>query len=240
MTEKEETMKEVFGLIEDVLDTLIEVGNGTTDEMLHEAADELFRARDLLKKTVKDQEQEESEMEMEILKPEPCEDAWIIDSLKEFLGESYSVLTSDKKEFTSWLERLRWHVAKCNELGAELRNYKKQVECENAISREDALMCMTGEFLPFVLYKPEDIISKRIQRIKDLPPVQPKIRTGKWIYRNYNWYCSECENAPKTLGYVGTAEFMKEHFKFCNHCGAMMLDAVMTEDEEEADEESGN
>ena len=41
--------KEVFGLIEDVLDTLIEVGNGTTDEMLHEAADKLFRVRDLLK-----------------------------------------------------------------------------------------------------------------------------------------------------------------------------------------------
>lgn len=42
-------MKEVFGLIEDVLDTLIEVGNGTTDEMLHEAANKLFRVRDLLK-----------------------------------------------------------------------------------------------------------------------------------------------------------------------------------------------
>lgn len=112
--------------------------------------------------------------------------------------------------------------------------------CEDAISREDALMCMTGEFLPFVLYKPEDIISKRVQRIKTLPSVQPKIKNGKWIYRNYNWYCSECENTPKTLGYVGTAEFMKEHFKFCNHCGAMMLDTVMTEDEEEVDNESGN
>lgn len=176
------------------------------------------------------------DMAIKALEQQPCEDAWIIDSLKEFLGESYRVLTSDKKEFTSWLERLKWNVAKCNELDTELRNYKKQVECENAISREDALMCMTGEFLPFMLYKPEDIISKRIQRIKDLPPVQPKISTGKWIYKNYNWYCSECGCTPKTLGYVGTTEFMKEHFKFCNHCGAMMLDAVMTEDEEKANE----
>ncbi len=64
---KEEIMKEVFGLIEDALDTLIEVGNGTTDEMLHEAADELFRVRDLLEKVVKDQEQEESEMDMRII-----------------------------------------------------------------------------------------------------------------------------------------------------------------------------
>ena len=35
-------------LIEDVLDTLIEVGNGVTDEMLHYAAEQLFDARDLL------------------------------------------------------------------------------------------------------------------------------------------------------------------------------------------------
>ena len=46
-------MKEVFGLIEDILDTLIEVGNGTTDEMLHEAANKLFKVRDLLEATEK-------------------------------------------------------------------------------------------------------------------------------------------------------------------------------------------
>lgn len=39
---------EALLLIEDVLDTLVEVGNGVTDEMLHEAADKLFKARGLL------------------------------------------------------------------------------------------------------------------------------------------------------------------------------------------------
>ena len=34
-----------FGIIEDVLDTLIEVGNGVTDEMLHAEADKLFGLR---------------------------------------------------------------------------------------------------------------------------------------------------------------------------------------------------
>lgn len=33
-------------IIEDVLDTLIEVGNGVTDEELHYAADKLFKFRD--------------------------------------------------------------------------------------------------------------------------------------------------------------------------------------------------
>lgn len=40
------TKEDAHELIEEVLDTLIEVGNGTTDEMLHEAADKLFVVRD--------------------------------------------------------------------------------------------------------------------------------------------------------------------------------------------------
>ena len=35
-------------LLEDVLDTLVEVGNGVTDEQLHEAADKLFKVRDIM------------------------------------------------------------------------------------------------------------------------------------------------------------------------------------------------
>lgn len=43
-------MDEVMLLIEEILDTLIEVGNGVTDEHLHEAADKLFKIRDILEK----------------------------------------------------------------------------------------------------------------------------------------------------------------------------------------------
>lgn len=39
---------EAHSMIEDAIDTLIEVGNGTTDEMLHDAAGELIKARDIL------------------------------------------------------------------------------------------------------------------------------------------------------------------------------------------------
>lgn len=35
-------------LIEDILDTLMEAGNGTTDEALHKAADQLLKVRDIL------------------------------------------------------------------------------------------------------------------------------------------------------------------------------------------------
>jgi hypothetical protein len=40
------TKEQASELIEDVLDTLVEVGNGVTDEMLHEAANKLFKFRD--------------------------------------------------------------------------------------------------------------------------------------------------------------------------------------------------
>jgi len=40
------TKDEAKEILEDVLDTLVEVGNGTTDEMLHDAANKLFRFRD--------------------------------------------------------------------------------------------------------------------------------------------------------------------------------------------------
>ena len=55
-------------------------------------------------------------------------------------------------------------------------------------------------------------------------------KTGHWIYDNYNWRCSECNETPKTLGYVGTADFMTEHFKFCNHCGARMVEPQESEE----------
>ena len=58
-------------------------------------------------------------------------------------------------------------------------------------------------------------------------------RTGHWIYDNFNYRCSECNETPKTIGYVGTADFMTEHFKFCNHCGAKMIEPQESEVKEE-------
>lgn len=43
---QELTKKEAAEILEDVLDVLVEVGNGTTDEQLQEACDKLFKFRD--------------------------------------------------------------------------------------------------------------------------------------------------------------------------------------------------
>jgi hypothetical protein len=50
----------------------------------------------------------------------------------------------------------------------------KPIECEDAISREDALMCLTGEWTEIT----DEIIHRFIKRIKALPPVTPQ---PKWI-----------------------------------------------------------
>lgn len=67
----------------------------------------------------------------------------------------------------------------CDEISNEA--YKKivchcerQEPCEDAISREDALMCLTGEWTEIT----DEIIHRFIKRIKALPPVNPQ---PKWI-----------------------------------------------------------
>lgn len=88
---------------------------------------------------------------------------------KYFLKENYENLgKSDAEEFEKDFNEILNLAAKALE----------QEPCEDAISREDALMCMTGEYIADMSYKPEDIISKHIKRIRALPPVTP---THKWI-----------------------------------------------------------
>ena len=101
--------------------------------------------------------------------------------------------------------------------------------CEDAISRQDALdalhMCLsTNSYDDDVTGDSYICYEEAEYEIEKLQSVQPKPKTGHWIYKNYNWRCSKCNEPPKTMGYVGTADFMAKHFKFCNHCGAKMID----------------
>lgn len=67
-------------------------------------------------------------------------DAWIIDEIKDFLGEKPSgLITGSRKEFRAWLERMRWHVQKCDELARELYTIKAKGSCEDAVSRTDVI-----------------------------------------------------------------------------------------------------
>lgn len=78
------------------------------------------------------------------------------------------------------------------------------------------------EKMPSVTQKSDNKYRKEAKRWKNKWLKLQK--SGKWIYDETleNWRCSKCDETPKTMGYVGTADFMAEHFKFCNHCGAKM------------------
>jgi hypothetical protein len=97
----------------------------------------------------------------------------------------------------------------------------EQQPCEDCISREDALMCMTGEYLADKEYKSEDIISKHIQRLRALPSVTPQPKTGHWIFDEIldrNYYCSEC----KSMGV--------DYWDYCPYCGAKMIEPQESEE----------
>ena len=100
----------------------------------------------------------------------------------------------------------------------------EQEPCEDCISREDALMALTGEWSE----PTDEIIHRFVKRIKSLPPVIPAEKVGRWEWVQYdgnpnigNWHCSEC----RTIFIEGTIKKEKDSipfYKYCPQCGAKM------------------
>ena len=137
------------------------------------------------------------------------------------------------------------------EFFAEVADMLEKEPCEDAISRADAVKVASGYCHPANIAKelaklppvqPKTECScDQIKWERDMAMAQlnelgyglgEKPRTGHWIYdkRIENWKCSECGYIPKIIGYVGCAEFMAKHFKFCNHCGVRMVEPHESED----------
>jgi hypothetical protein len=93
-------------------------------------------------------------------------------------------------------------------------------KCEETISKSEALKIINSwRGIDPTAYTH---IYSEIDCLPSVNPQEPK--TGHWIYDKSieNWKCSECKLIPKTIGYVGSTEFMKKEFRFCNHCGCRM------------------
>ena len=99
-------------------------------------------------------------------------------------------------------------------------NKEVTIDIENpkdndVISREDALMALTGEWTEIT----DEIIHRFIRRIKALPSVNPQKMIGHWIenapeYQNIDppYICSECGN------------FHLRKTNYCDQCGARMIE----------------
>jgi hypothetical protein len=99
-----------------------------------------------------------------------------------------------------------------------------QEPCDDCIKREDALMCLTGEWTE----PTDELIHRFIRRIRKLPPVTPAEKIGRWEWVQYdgnpnigNWHCSEC----RCIFIEGTIKKEKDSipfYKYCPQCGAKM------------------
>lgn len=110
------------------------------------------------------------------------------------------------------------------QLAEWLKDYKRLLEqdpCENDISREDALMALTGEWTDST----DELIHKFIRRIRTLPSVTPQPKRGRWMPIEYDgyadgypvwdkWECSECG-----WEHSGDKESLTA---FCPNCGTKM------------------
>jgi hypothetical protein len=98
-----------------------------------------------------------------------------------------------------------------------------QEYCENAVSREDVLLMLTGEDLPDDASK---LISIFSERIKKLPLVKPEQKKGHWIYQTSDDYLGElngyyeCSECGRTVG--DTVGDIYTEYPYC-HCGAKMV-----------------
>ena len=107
-----------------------------------------------------------------------------------------------------------------NELKVELNELEP---CDDAVSRQKALLSLTGEDLP----KDRDkYIALVNERIKALPPVRPQEQTGHWIYDDEcheHGHCSEC-------GYGRVDLVNGEPHNYCPNCGAKMVEPQESEE----------
>ena len=103
----------------------------------------------------------------------------------------------------------------------DLKEKLKQEPCEDAISREDRIKDLIGaiENDDCNYWTPTKIASA----LKQLPPVTPSRRKGRWIIYNYPGhecvYCSSCkEEYYEDDLYMGDSDFPR----YCPNCGAKM------------------
>ena len=94
-----------------------------------------------------------------------------------------------------------------------LKEYFDSEPCDDAISRQAALDCLTATEL-----KKFDFIIQAREAINNLSPVTPQQKVGKWIaveneeMETIGYYCSECDLPMET----------EYRAKFCPNCGAKM------------------
>lgn len=59
--------------------------------------------------------------------------------LRERLGDNFDVVTASEKDFGDWIDRLRWHVKKCDELGNKF--IRENAVIYEGMDESDGILC---------------------------------------------------------------------------------------------------
>ena len=119
--------------------------------------------------------------------------------------------TSKGKSINTLVKALETEHRKLREMQSAT---DKNVGTNDTINRQQAIDAVTDE-LDMIDHVPQWVFDRLEGRLKQLPPVTPKQRTGKWILdRSGAYCCSEC--MEPCAGYV----MMKPRDKFCKMCGS--------------------
>ena len=168
---------------------------------------------------------------IKILEQEPCEDAIsrqaTIEAFQMFRGYESNRTNAE------WVDRIETVVEKlppvnptetvtefadrCRECGAKYGKLLKEEQCNDAISRQDAIRICEERGHDNSAYC-----------IRQLPPVNPQPKTGHWI--SYNWQESllgitlwgiKCDQCNKQYKYGGE---MGGTYSYCPNCGVRMVE----------------
>ncbi len=149
-----------------------------------------------------------------------------------------------KGERMTTLEKIRAEIKQAKEdspiryedgLGISLEiidKYAEQEPCDDAVSRDMALEKM-ADYVASGYADSADDFEEYSRIICQLPSVRPQEpKPGHWIYTEYHtWCCSECGGNPhKGTGFVPNKDGMKMRWKYCNLCGARMVEPQESED----------
>lgn len=146
-----------------------------------------------------------------MLEQKPCEDAISREAVDKYIARLLSGYLYDGER-----ERLEIFSAYLWELPSVT---PKPTECEDAISRREALKCLNGAWGDY------SVLNEVFERIDKLPSVTPSRPKGRWIKAkpwmldntSYKWECSECEKSERF------------RHNFCPNCGAEMVEPQESE-----------
>ena len=126
-------------------------------------------------------------------------------------------------------------IREYHSMKSEYTVVQPKVECEDAVSRQAVIDCATLiTSIPTEDWDIGDWVCLFRDRVSQLPSVQPKAKTGRWVevaqYADgkHKIECSECGNHIFDRGHANSHN-VKEKYKFCPSCGAKMVEPQESE-----------